>query len=344
MTAPAGSQFAFIQGANDSYFSQTLTLDPGNYAITFSATLGAVDNQIIQITVDGNPLSDIPITSAYPTFDLYRTNSFNVATRGTHVIKFAGAVSGDNKAFIDQIYLANANSAYIENPGFEAQQISVNIAGGTNGGWTFDGNSGVQVNPGGWWPIVPSEGNQAAWMQFNGTITRKVYIPDGTFNIGLYARRLDAAGVQNVKVILDGVQIGADIATTDVFAKYLTTDFTITAGLHMLSIAGTSLDNATAFIDMVSIENPTNTSIQKADKKLNAISLYPNPVQEVLNIKADVNLTSIEIFSLNGSLVSKTKSNDKEDTILLKGLMRGTYLIKVTDVNGRTQNKIFIKD
>jgi hypothetical protein len=342
MTAPAGSQFAFIQGASNSYFSQTVTLDPGNYAITFNATLGGNDNQTIQITVDGNPLSDITITSTYPTFGLYRTNSFNVATRGNHVLKFAGAVPGDNKAFIDQIYLANDNSAYIENPGFEAQQISGNTVNGTNGGWTFDAHSGIQIN-GGWWPIIPSEGTQAAWMQFNGTISRKVYMPNGTFHVGLYARRLDL-NEQNIKVKLDGVQIGADIVTTELFTKYTTTDFTTTAGLHTLSFEGTALNSSTAFIDLVSIDDSMRTLIQKVEEKLNAISMYPNPAKEFLYIKAAETIASIEIFNLNGSLVSKIKTNENEDKILLKGLKSGTYLLKVTDVSGLTQNKIFIKE
>ncbi|MDY0104426.1 MAG: glycoside hydrolase family 99-like domain-containing protein [Lentimicrobium sp.] len=188
MVAPDGVQFAFIQGGASSSFSQTVTLDPGNYAITFNATLGYGDNQTVKITIDGNPLSDIAINSAYPTFDLYRTTSFNVAVKGTYVVKFSGSVTGDNKAFIDQIYLSNANSAYIENSGFEALQLSENTVGGSYGGWTFDANSGIQIKPRevkvqvatyyfpNWGPVWSSEWSllKAAKPMFNGHQQPKV--------------------------------------------------------------------------------------------------------------------------------------------------------------------------
>ncbi|MDY0104425.1 MAG: T9SS type A sorting domain-containing protein [Lentimicrobium sp.] len=341
MVAPDGVQFAFIQGDESSSFYQTVTLDPGNYAITFNATLGSGDSQTVKVTIDGSPLSDITITSSYPTFDLYRTNSFNVATSGTHVIKFAGAVAGDNKAFIDQIYISNANSAYIENPGYEAPQISENSVGGSYGGWTYNANSGIQKSTVGWWPVVPYEGTQAAWMQFNGTVSRKIYLPNGTFNIGLYARRLNS-DVQSIKVKLDGVQIGSDIEISEYFERRTTSDFTATAGFHILSFEGTALTSATAFLDGISVDVATHTSVQNAENKLNEISIYPNPVKEYLNINAFGNDIIVEIFNLSGILLTKQKTN--VDQIHLKNLTSGTYLLKVTDANGISQNKLFIKE
>ena len=79
------------------------------------------------------------------------------------------------------------------------------------------------------------------------------------------------------------------------------------------------------------------------DKESQSVSLYPNPVETILYIKTENNLTVnfIEVYDVLGSLVIQEKNTvDKVDLSLLNG---GMYFIKLDTENGNTI-KIIIKE
>ncbi|MBN2174865.1 MAG: T9SS type A sorting domain-containing protein, partial [Bacteroidales bacterium] len=60
----------------------------------------------------------------------------------------------------------------------------------------------------------------------------------------------------------------------------------------------------------------------------NLISLYPNPVEEILNILSDIPVCEVKIYSYNGKLVSHLSG--KIQTINMESLNTGIYIIKVS--------------
>ncbi len=84
----------------------------------------------------------------------------------------------------------------------------------------------------------------------------------------------------------------------------------------------------------LAIDNYTNSEF----------SLYPNPVKNILNIKANDNLTfkSAQVYDLNGRLI--IKSELKNPTINLESLMSGTYILLLTDENGKDYSQKFLKE
>ncbi len=70
------------------------------------------------------------------------------------------------------------------------------------------------------------------------------------------------------------------------------------------------------------------------------IILYPNPVVNTLNINTGDNITSLKIYSPNGSLVRAERNLGDSYSIDVSGLNRGVYYIEITTDKGSFTKKI----
>ena len=95
-------------------------------------------------------------------------------------------------------------------------------------------------------------------------------------------------------------------------------------------------------IDMGANEIQNDPSLGTAASALNKeISIYPNPVNNELNIRTTHQPESIRIYSLDGKLLTE-KVNKNLNKVDVKNLPSGTYLLKVKTKQGEHQVK-FIK-
>lgn len=74
-------------------------------------------------------------------------------------------------------------------------------------------------------------------------------------------------------------------------------------------------------------------------KSSSAISVYPNPVSDVLNIKSKEKVDNIEIFDISGRKIPADQNNNK---VNVGNLNPGSYIINITTKAGKTSEK-FIK-
>nr|MBP7974248.1 T9SS type A sorting domain-containing protein [Kaistella sp.] len=71
----------------------------------------------------------------------------------------------------------------------------------------------------------------------------------------------------------------------------------------------------------------------------NGITIYPNPVGDILNIVSGNKVDGAEIYSADGKMLMKQKS---ENAVNVSALKPGVYLLKTTS-NGNSQSVKFIK-
>ncbi len=74
----------------------------------------------------------------------------------------------------------------------------------------------------------------------------------------------------------------------------------------------------------------------------NNFTIYPNPVNDILNIKTDSEIKSIEIYNILGQRVLVVINAEKTKSIDVSNLKSGSYFIKVKSANGNQVAK-FIK-
>ena len=80
----------------------------------------------------------------------------------------------------------------------------------------------------------------------------------------------------------------------------------------------------------------TATGIQ--DAKVTELTLYPNPVINILSISSGEELKEVDVYSLTGVLVKRAEGNIK--TIDMSRLSKGSYLIKVLTASGSVTQKM----
>jgi hypothetical protein len=62
-----------------------------------------------------------------------------------------------------------------------------------------------------------------------------------------------------------------------------------------------------------------------------AISIYPNPVREILNIQTPTPKHFFTLYALSGNLVRKGDLLEKQGAISLQNLPKGVYLLRIYD-------------
>jgi hypothetical protein len=97
------------------------------------------------------------------------------------------------------------------------------------------------------------------------------------------------------------------------------------------------------YIDSIVFDNVVPLALSTADfgNTKNTISLYPNPVQEVLNISSSDSIAKIEVYDIQGRNVA---SNNNASNVNVVSLGKGVYIIKVVQENGSVITKQFIKE
>lgn len=77
-----------------------------------------------------------------------------------------------------------------------------------------------------------------------------------------------------------------------------------------------------------------------AGDSLVTINLYPNPVNDILNIDSKYTLNNISISDINGRVVRNTSLNGTEAQINIADLASGVYLLKVVTSEGTVTKKV----
>jgi len=71
--------------------------------------------------------------------------------------------------------------------------------------------------------------------------------------------------------------------------------------------------------------------------------MYPNPVKDVLNFKADIAISEIRIYDMLGREVGVFMGgNNSIEKINIHTLSRGTYVLKIL-ANGKIETHKFLK-
>jgi M6 family metalloprotease-like protein len=155
-----------------------------------------------------------------------------------------------------------------------------------------------------------------------------------------------------VYVSSDGLNWGTAIATGTFFYTELTQYvlFANSTGRYLKFSAinswlgdGTLTDVRTSIAEINLMGSKLPSLITDTELSATTLSLYPNPVTEVLNVQiSGLGETVVEIYSLNGNLL-KTSTFTGSVKIDVSSLLRGFYLIKAKTAEHIAVGK-FIKD
>ena len=94
------------------------------------------------------------------------------------------------------------------------------------------------------------------------------------------------------------------------------------------------------FAFMVDDFKVTATTLATSDVNKAKASIYPNPTTDYLNLRSASKVSGIEIYDMSGKKINADLVDGKVD---VQNLVKGSYVIKITDASGTTSQK-FIKE
>jgi len=120
-------------------------------------------------------------------------------------------------------------------------------------------------------------------------------------------------GVPTYQIFIDGTPIDP--------TPYSFQDDATLGAIDFFSVGATHV----AYYDDFLFDNTLSVD----EFSLDLFSVYPNPVNDILNINSRANVDSISIYNILGKTVLETKPNSISPSIDMRSLPSGIYLVKV---------------
>ncbi len=140
-----------------------------------------------------------------------------------------------------------------------------------------------------------------------------------------------------LKVYKDGVQVGNNTMNLNTaFSSFKLGNTTVPMEFDDLKIYDYELSVA----QIANLYNNNTLSALDFNQNKPDVAVYPNPVQNVLNIKIDQAIKSVEIYNMQGQKVKVSNVSQ----IDLSGLHSGMYLVRIEDENNGVATKRIIKE
>ena len=149
----------------------------------------------------------------------------------------------------------------------------------------------------------------------------------------------------NVEFIFQGINLPAQTVNEPASHGYVA--FKIKTKSNLV-IGNTITNKASIYFDynfpiITNIASTTVTALSVNEFEDASVSIYPNPVKNLLSISAKDNITSVQLFDVQGRLISAKLNNASEANLDLSQQAAGVYFIKVYTEKGMKVQKV-IKD
>ena len=296
--------------------------------------VGVVPSVTGSVTGAASNTANVGSLAANTMYDYYvrsKNNTLNSAWIGPYKLHTAQAMQVGNYAY----GFDNSAAGFYQNDGWTGAWSTNNTAGNPQAGtqMVFSNSSTTVGTPTNRWlfskPFELSVGY--------------------TYSVSFYLRRFGAANPQSIALKVGNNNTTAAQTTTlwssstqaDATWTMYTTNFTPTStGTYYFSFHHSTPGIAGAVslaLDTFSITGTLGTN--EVSNAENLISVYPNPTSDFLNIKAKDKIKNVSVYDLSGKNVRVDISGN---TVNVKHLQSGTYMITVETANGKVSEK-FIK-
>ena len=215
-----------------------------------------------------------------------------------------------------------------------------------------------------WSPVTNLFTDAGATIPYTGTNATTVYVQSATPSTTVYTATatIGATGCFTSKTVSVTVSALADTTITRVDDTLTAAEagatyqwYTCSAGPVFTPIGGATSQSYTAtaigsYAVDVTLNGCTSrstcfdvTTLGTSSFDMNALSVYPNPVIDILSIRYNEEITAINVYDLSGRLVKQITPNQTEVEVNMSELAAAMYIVKVNAGGNQTEIKVIKK-
>ncbi len=172
---------------------------------------------------------------------------------------------------------------------------------------------------------------------YNQLITLDLSDANSLWEVSLFGNQLTTLDFSNTSVSIltcSNNQLTSLIIKNGVSSNSAFLSFDNNPNLNYICADDDEIDDVNIKINEYNYNNcvtDSNCNLSTIQIEKKDVTLYPNPVKDILYIEAQESIKSIEVYNLNGSLLQKKVNvgNGLENQINLKYLQAGIYFVKI---------------
>ncbi len=187
--------------------------------------------------------------------------------------------------------------------------------------------------------VTAQNGTSTQTYTINYTVAIQTYTV--TFNVvgtnGALTATVDAAAITSPATVNAGKNV---VFTATPVANYSVKEWKLDGTIVSGNTSNTYTLNNLAASSTVTVEFKLNVGVNEATQ--NVVSIYPNPANDVVNVKMNNTINKIAVVNMNGQVVAESEINNLEGSINTSSIANGMYFLRIETANGITMNKIQI--
>ena len=309
------------------------TSGPGGTETLWDVNLLDISGGDVDPDTDGTVTntSGVPSANQFTFTSLTPSNSYAAYVRadcGSETSAWSGPFAFQTQGNNDdcsgaEVVVQDVNTAIVDN----ATDISGTIAGATHGA-ALAGTSGATCST-----SINDVAHFDVWYAFVARTDGVIISLEANFDAVLVVYSGACGSLVQESCDDDG---GTSPLTEEISVSGLSAGTTYYVRVHSFDFAVPA--------DPTFTLNVWSSQALSTDKNNNLVEfkLYPNPVQDKLNLRAQDNIENVSVYNMLGQEVLRQTPNKNSSEINMSALQTGSYFVKVT-INGVTETKQIIK-
>lgn len=336
---------------HDQFSSQTMRAvgGAGDYVISFWI-YGAQGNRVkVQVANGSNTVNASFSENLALNNGVQQPQITAIQTANTWQFVTTTVTLIDNWATLKIFNVKNGSTTYIDDISFKRSVSEIPVSDDLSTGW-YPNNATSSIDTSTGVHTLNMDNNNPQLKSWDYTIDADlnkfitISLKNNSENdaLTIFYDKADGTGIKYVNTEISTLDQTVSIYEINMTnTQWANTIYPLTLYIRKSNSSGTGYISAINEGDVEFHNIALSTTASIVENYSSNFKVYPNPTDNTLNVKSNIDLTEIQINNLLGqNIIRKT---DNFETINVSNLSKGMYIITMKTINGQSTSKRFLK-